>query len=80
MSNAELLEFLSEKFKGARIRISDISGNQKYYRVTIKSCVFNGKNELDRQRYFYSLVWEDIKEYLCGVNLTLIGDEVDDVF
>lgn len=73
MNSDYLIGVLMEHFRDAQVSVTDISDNGRYYKISIKSSVFNGKNSLDKQRYFYSLVWDKIKCYLSGVTLNLVG-------
>lgn len=77
MKKSVLIDLLQERFRGAELSVTDISGSGKYYRITIRSCVFDGKSVLDRQRYFYSTVWSDLKRHLSGVTLNLMGGDDD---
>lgn len=74
MSCAEIKEVVSRKFPGAAVDVSDISGSEKYYRVTIESCIFNNMTELEKQRCFYARVWKDIEKMVVGVTLVLVGN------
>lgn len=69
----ELSRLVNNCFDNAIIDVKDISGNGRYYRVTIISCIFNDMTLIERHRYFYSHVWDKICCYVDSISLILKG-------
>jgi len=69
MTNDELCKVLSEKFPGADIKASDLTGGGDHWRVEIVAPQFSGKNMVEQHQLVYSALGDLMKNEIHALSL-----------